>query len=161
MKWLFLFGISSLIIWSGKAIMQPKLKYFSISEFGIWWPLMSRDLLLKLDLFREKWGAPVDITSAEGGIGREDESGSQHNVLKWGEVRAVDILPQGMNTSEDRQRAVTIARQVGFTGIGVYPDWKPSAGLHLDVRQGKFASWSAFKVAGVQRYFNLEKGLIT
>ena len=40
-----------------------ELKYFSRSEFGIWWPLMSQDLLQKLDLFREKWGAPVVVPS--------------------------------------------------------------------------------------------------
>jgi hypothetical protein len=28
-----------------------------------------------------------------------------------------------------------IARLVGFKGIGVYPDWKPKGGLHLDLRK--------------------------
>lgn len=28
-----------------------------------------------------------------------------------------------------------LARLVGFKGIGIYPNWKPKAGLHLDLRE--------------------------
>jgi len=126
-----------------------ELKYFSRSEFGIWWPLMSQDLLQKLDLFREKWGAPVVITSHPDGLGRKDESGSMHNVLKWGEVRAVDVFPQGMDTLEDRQRAFQIAKSVGLTGIGLYTDTRPSTMLHLDNRD-KFTYWTG--IAGKYNY---------
>lgn len=142
---------------------RPKLTYFKASEFGPWWPLMNRDLLLKLDAFRERWGAPVQISPAEGGTGREDDSNSQHNALKWGEVRAVDIMPHGMDTPAMRQLAVTIAEEVGYTGIGVYPDWKPHPGIHVDVREpeipGHVAKWSGVIEDGRQVYAAIERGL--
>ena len=125
------------------------LKYFKSAEFGVWWPLMSRDLLLKLDKFREKWGAPVVISSHPKALGREDESGSMHNILKWGEVRAVDIFPRGMDTLADRQRAFNIARSVGFNGVGVYTDTLPYNMLHLDNREVP-VHWS--RVDGVYKY---------
>jgi hypothetical protein len=126
-----------------------ELRHFTRGEFGIWWPLMSQDLLLKLDAFREKWGAPVVITSHPDGLGREDESGSMHNVLKWGEVRAVDVFPKGMDSLADRQRAFQIAKSVGLTGIGLYTDTMPSNMLHLDNRE-EFLYWT--RVSGKYNY---------
>ncbi len=124
-----------------KAVKKPKLEYFTPAEFGVWYPMISDELLLKLDRFRALWGAPVVISSAAGSIGREDGSGSQHNVLRWGEVRAVDVFPMllgggYLSTVEQLQRAYDIARQAGFTGIGLYTDTKPGFMVHLDVRPG-------------------------
>jgi len=110
------------------------LQYFKASEFGVWYPLMSVDILVKLDKFRELWGDQVMITPVQGGIGREDNSGSMHNVLKWGEVRAIDVFPRGMDSLADRQRAFKLAKQAGFTGIGLYTDTRPSNMLHVDNR---------------------------
>lgn len=148
---------------------RPDLRHFKASEFGVWWPLMSTDLLVKLDAFREAWGDEVAISPATGALGRnirdeEPKAASQHNVLRWGEVRAADIMPKDMLTSADRRRAVQVARQVGFTGIGVYPGWEPSPGLHLDVRRDRTAAnpstWSGIKVAGITGYFGIERGLV-
>lgn len=141
---------------------RPKLTYFQPSEFGIWWPFMNADLLLRLDAFRERWGAPVMLSPAQGGLGRHDDSGSQHNVNLWGEVRASDIMPQGMISVADRQRAVRIAREVGFTGIGVYPGWAPYPGIHVDVREpsspGHVATWS--QLASNAPYGPISEGLV-
>lgn len=157
-----LIGIG-LLLYGVRAVTRPKLTHFKPAEFGPWWPLMSRDLLLKLDTFRERWGAPVQLSPAEGGIGREDHSNSQHNALKWGEVRAVDIMPYGMDTPAMRQLAVRIAEEVGFTGIGIYPNWKPRPGLHVDVREpsspGHVAMWSGVIENGTQVYASIERGL--
>ena len=129
------------------------LKYFSRSEFGVWWPLMSQDLLLKLDKFREKWGKPVRVSPHPDAIGREGEgSNSMHNVLKWGEVRAVDVFPEGLDTIGDRQRALEIARSVGLTGIGLYTDTSPSNMMHLDNRD-QFLYWT--RVNGVYNYWQV------
>jgi len=153
-----------LMLGGARTMTRPPLKYFTASEFGLWWPLMSKDLLLKLDAFREAWGAPVALSPAQGGIGREDNSNSQHNVSLWREVRAVDVMPEGMNTAADRSRAVAIAKAVGFTGIGIYPDWNPRAGLHLDVRKpetpGYVATWAGLKDHNGQQYYAaIEQGL--
>lgn len=130
------------------------LKYFSPSEFGKWWPHMSPELLRKLDAFRERWGHPVQISPANGALGRHQGHGgtSQHNVDAWGEVRAVDVfpkLPAGasgyryIETASERARAYQMARAVGFTGIGLYTDTRPGDMLHVDVRPSSgVATWS-------------------
>tara|TARA_R110000737_G_C14623309_1_gene493983 strand:- start:749 stop:1231 length:483 start_codon:yes stop_codon:yes gene_type:complete len=150
---LFLGGLGLIFIYGGARTVQNELldlKYFNRTEFGIWWPLMDSDVLVKLDAFRREWGMPVMVSPAEGGIGRESAtSGSMHNVLKWGKVRAVDVFPQGMNSYVDRRRAYQIAKKVGFTGIGVYTDTKPSNMLHLDNRPQPL-EWT--RINGVYNY---------
>ncbi len=152
---------AALLFMGYRAMSRPKLTYFTAGEFGIWWPFMSADLLLKLDAFRAVWGAPVMLSPAQGGIGREDDSNSQHNLTRWGEVRAVDVMPYGMDTVTDRLRAVALAEGVGFTGIGVYPNWQPRAGLHLDVRppqsEGHVAKWS--QLASGAPYVSINEGI--
>ncbi|WP_428398401.1 hypothetical protein [Marinobacter salarius] len=127
----------------------PELRYFQPSEFGPWWPMMNRELLFKLDEFRHRWGAPVIISPANGSLGRHQGGGgeSQHNVDAWGEVRAVDVFPKVngryMTRAADRRRAYEIAREVGFTGVGLYTDTQPGNMLHVDVRNGnRVATWS-------------------
>jgi len=158
-----------------------ELTYFTSGEFGPYWPLMSLDLLKKLDAFRDRLGYPVSISPAPGGIGRpiigsEDqaaESGAEksyHNYLVHGEVMAIDVMPQppGGATPLERQRWVNVARDVGFTGIGLYPDWKPRPGIHLDVRpvsalkpgQG-YAAWAGVRdQSGKQIYTSIDAGLV-
>ena len=145
-----------MIAMTAKTMSKPKLKYFSPMEFGIWYPLMSVDLLLKLDEFREQWGAPVMVSPVAGGIGREGAGDtSQHNVTAWGEVRAIDVFPKviGENgetrfieTEAERNRAYEVAQAVGFTGIGLYTDTQPGDMLHIDVRPdrqaGRPATWA-------------------
>lgn len=113
---------------------KPNLKYFEPSEFGAFYTFINNDLLIKLDKFRELWGAPVMVSPAVGGIGRHDDSNSQHNISMLGETRAIDVFPRGMDNIVERRRALTIAKQVGFTGIGIYTDTQPSNLLHVDVR---------------------------
>lgn len=124
-----------------------QLRHFTASEFGPYWSLLSIDLLKKLDEFRDRLGYPVQISPAPGAIGRpiigaEDEAAesgaekSYHNYLVHGEIMALDLmpLPPGGATPEERTRWVNIAKAVGFTGIGLYPDWLPRPGIHLDIR---------------------------
>lgn len=150
-KLLFLSG-TVFFIFAAYARFGGNLKYFKPYEFGIWWPLMNPDVLTKLDAFREKWGAPVRISPHPDALGRHggENSHSQHNVDMWGMVNAVDVFPEGMNSKAERQRAYKIAREVGFTGIGLYTDTKPHDMLHVDVRsdvkEGSPATWA--RVAG-------------
>lgn len=130
------------------------MQYFEPSEFGPWWPHMSPELLKKLDKFRGLWGAPVEVSPAEGGIGRHlgPADTSQHNIDKWGKVFAVDLFPKVaagrsgyryMSTRADRARALKCAKQAGFTGIGLYTDTRPGDMLHVDVRPTEaVALWS-------------------
>lgn len=144
--------VLTFIYGAGRTVQNEllNLEYFDRSEFGIWWPLMDADVLLKLDAFRREWGNPVVVSSHKDALGREDEnSGSMHNVLKWGKVRAVDVFPRGMNSYIDRRRAYQIAKKVGFTGIGVYTDTTPSNMLHLDNRPQPL-EWT--RINGVYNY---------
>ncbi|MDP2505646.1 hypothetical protein [Oceanobacter sp. 3_MG-2023] len=135
-----IFGIYML-----KRSSKPNLNYFNESEFYGFYPLLSNDLLFKLDEFRNRWGAPVRVSPATGAIVRFNGTGdeSQHNVDMWGESRAIDVFPEGMEAAEDRARAYQIAKDVGFTGIGIYTDTKPGNMIHVDVRKGTHvATWS-------------------
>jgi len=126
-----------------------QLRYFTAAEFGEWWPLMSTELLTKLDEFRHQLGVPVRISPASGALGRRmGMATSQHNVDLWGEVRAVDVMFEGVSL----ERGYQVAKEVGFSGIGAYPDWKPSKGMHLDVRQAPLALWSGVLESGKQVY---------
>lgn len=150
------------------------LKHFSKAEFGAYWPLMSLDLLSRLDAFRDALGYPVAISSAPGAIGRpiigggQAESGAEkswHNYALHGEIMAVDIhpLPPGGADAEERQRWYQLAKQVGFTGIGIYPDWN-RPGMHLDVRTdrqpGSPATWAGVYRGGKQIYTNINEGFV-
>ncbi|MCP5136049.1 MAG: hypothetical protein H6981_04540 [Gammaproteobacteria bacterium] len=113
------------------------LRHFSPAEFGEDWPRMSVALLARLDLFRERLGSPVIISPAPGALGRQlgASDTSQHNIDRWGEVRAADVM---LPRTDLRDRAtgeavVQIARGL-FGGVGLYLDWQPHNGLHLDVR---------------------------
>ena len=142
---------------------MPKLKHFAKSEFGIWYPLMSRKQLVTLDAFRESWGYPVEVSKADGSLGRHGGGESQHNVERWGEVRATDVFPKVpdgkggyryMKTIEERKRAHRIATEVGFTGIGIYTDTSPGNLLHVDTRESeRVAQWSRVdgQYLGIQR----------
>ena len=154
---LIFLGLGALALYGFKFMSKPKLRYFSAGEFGVFYPLINSDLLIRLDEFRHRWGRPVVVSPVDGGIVRHvGDSNSQHNVDRWGETRAIDVFPDGMNTVGERARAYQIARDVGFTGIGIYTDTMPSNLLHVDVRPGDYvATWS--RVAG--QYLGIDEVL--
>ena len=121
---------------------------------------MDTGLLYKLDAFREALGEgyTVSISPVKGAIGRHaGVSTSMHNFDLTGSVRAIDVFPAYQNTGLTKaqlKRAYKIAVQVGFTGIGVYPDTQPRPMMHLDVRpnrvKGSPSKWSRFAATGKQ-----------
>jgi hypothetical protein len=134
-------------------IVNNTLKYFKPSEFGASLPFLNINLLKKLDLFRERLGRSVIISPAAGALIRPAGSNESQHIIG----NAADImLPKG----PDLKTAYDVAKAVGFTGVGVYPDWKPYAGLHLDVRNGTFVSWAGVKQNGKQVYVSVDQVLI-
>ena len=119
--------------------------YFDKAEFVTphngfsidWYPRLSNVLLVRLDLFRYRIGLPINVSKAKGAIGRTDNTTSQHNFSHWGEVRAIDVFPDGLLTMADAYNYRDIAIECGFTGIGIYPDKSPSPMMHLDVRENR------------------------
>lgn len=134
------------------------LRYFQASEFGAWWPYMDAGFLRALDEFRHRLGYRIMISPAPGSLGRVTGSTTSQHHVSHGAVKAADIMPfkvirgQRMGLALDElQRAFNIAVGVGFTGIGVYPDWSPYPGMHVDLRAdrapGEPATWSRVKLA--------------
>lgn len=120
---------------AGAFAVPVDLVYFRPSEFGAWFDYMSPSTLAALDEFRRLWGAPVTVSPAAGGLGRRlgYDDLSQHNVDRWGECRAVDFFPSGLN-SLNANRAYECAKRAGFTGIGIYTDTSPGWMMHGDTR---------------------------
>jgi hypothetical protein len=150
------------------------MAYFVAEEFRGWEPRMDDDLKDKLDEFRGALGYPVRVSPAEGAIGRRQGPAgtSQHNVDRWGEVRAIDVMPTPTGpdgapramTKAEAEHAKAVAERVGFTGIGVYPGWQPFPGLHLDTRRdrapGDPATWAGIpEPGGGQTYVAMDRGL--
>lgn len=127
--------------------MFTHLYYFDPHEFvrgGIsWMPQMDPRLLVLLDLLRDKWGKPIRISLSSGAVGRRDKSASWHNVARHGRCCAVDIVPE-IETTAEAHAFFTLAKDLGFTGIGVYRDWESTRfGFHLDTRTDKWPGYPA------------------
>ena len=128
-------------------VQQVRLNYFKASEFNQthlggenWWLHMSLDLLYRLDALRGFWGEPITINQVLGAIGRRDDSNSDHNFNKWGEVRGVDVNID-IESNAMIQVFIGQAKQVGFNAIGFYPD-SNSKFFHLGVRnQSNVSTW--------------------
>lgn len=144
------------------------LQYFTSSEFGVWWNLMSARQLLLLDVFRHASGSRVFISAAEGSLGRRQgfNSESTHNVDFWGGVLATDIFVDHAFNRAPIAGLVDVATRVGFTGIGVYADTCNNQGkhqpmLHLDCRptrkMGSPALWGRVE----SQYCSIEKAIQT
>lgn len=143
-----------------------EMQFFKKKEFyrdGVdWYPKLSEELKIKLDLFRFRVGT-VQISPHKDAVGRDDLTDSQHNINKWGEVRAVDVMPTMIKCYETMLHALEMAQECGFKGIGIYPDWAPYPGLHLDVRHGRNfddpAIWAAIEVDRKQKFVSLDEAL--
>lgn len=120
------------------------MNYFSMSEFREWYDLMSPRLLTMLDVFRHLIDQPIHISDHPNALGRRlgMSKQSSHNVDVWGQCLAVDCFIEGVTTQDDARQVVQLAKRIGFTGIGVYPDWRNNEGIHqvgfhFDVRPTK------------------------
>jgi len=130
------------------------LENFEEKEFRLWWGEMSPRLLTMLDLLRYRLGSAIHISKAKGSIGRQDNTDSEHNVSKWGKVLAVDCFVSGVYGHEQVWSVVEEATRLGFTGVGVYPEWTnndgvPQCGFHLGIRpnrkMGNPATWGQIR----------------
>lgn len=108
-------------------------RFFWPHEFGAWLNRIHPALLFALDVLRDTLNAPVVISPAAGSLGRRlGGSKSLHNTDVFGMVYAADVLlPMAWGVGEGFDAARNLRL---FSGIGVYPFWKPRPGLHLDVR---------------------------
>lgn len=132
---------------------QPE--FFVEEEFRGYANQLNPVLLQKLDEFAHNWGGSVIVSPAAGAIIRDDPTSQHHRFLG----NAIDVMLPDMVTKADANRAINVAKNVGFTGIGIYPDWLPYAGMHLDVREGSRATWGGVDVDGSQEYIAINKAV--
>lgn len=126
-----------------------KLNHFDADEFREWYGMMAPELLVRLDALRGVLGYPVFISTNPDAIGRtlgKGGSTSQHNVDRWGEVRAVDIFPSKI----EPRRWVKAAKLVGFRGVGCYPatTYRGRAWAMMHVDTGEHKAWRSWGVLG-------------
>lgn len=137
------------------------MQYFSPAEFREWYSLMSPRLLTLLDVLRFTLNKPIVISTHPDALGRKlgPQSQSCHNVDVWGEVLAVDFFCPWINGQDQVRHIFNLMRELGFTGIGVYADTKPSVMFHGDVRptekMGHPATWG--RVAG--KYVSINEAI--
>lgn len=129
-----------------------------------WFDLCHPRLLVLLDAFRSHWGKPVRISPHPLAIGREQAGSSTfdgHYYKMHGSVKAIDVMPSGMTSARGAVAITDIAENIGFGGIGLYPDWNPFPGLHLDIRllYGPAVTWGAIKRHGKQTYVSFNEAL--
>jgi len=133
-----------------------RLNRFNRSEFREWADDMSINQLLALDRFAQLWGDTVIVSGNKAALGRRMGADlSQHNIERWGEVRATDVFPKGL-TPENAEYARDLAKQAGFSGIGIYLDTSRPM-MHLDTRPDRTpdnpAQWS--RIGG--EYLSIER----
>lgn len=132
-----------------------------------WFRLMDTRLLVLLDVFRYRWGRKVSISPHAAALGRllDVAEKSDHNWNRHGAVLAADVMPEGMADQASAERALELATELGFTSIGIYPDWQPAPGLHLGARRecrpGAPALWGAIRSGGRQVYTDVATALRT
>ena len=128
---------------------EPRLHYFKPAEFnraGInYWPKMCPRLLVLMDVLRLQLGSAIHISAHDKAIGRTTGT-SQHNYKRYGQVRALDFFVAHIDTRGAAEAVVDTMRKLGFTGIGVYPQWRNNSGVqqvgfHGDTREGPAGEW--------------------
>lgn len=146
-------------------MIDNHLTYFKESEFERngrnWFDSCHPKLLVLTDVFRRMWGAPIEISPHPKAIGRHDGD-SYHNVDQHGWVMALDVMPHTMYDQRRSTDALAIASRIGFGGFGLYPDWEPRPGIHLDIRPrtSKYITkWGGIDVDGTQKYVKFDIAL--
>lgn len=149
------------------------LYWFRPHEFGPtpqrdkdWWQEMDARLLILLDVFRSHWGQRVRVSKHELALGRHDgpDDEGDHNIDRHPAVLAADCFPEGITTREEAEFAIELATEVGFTAIGIYPDWRGGCGMHLATRRsrepGDPATWGAIQGKNGQVYVSVDDALL-
>jgi uncharacterized protein YcbK (DUF882 family) len=113
-------------------------KDFNLKEFECTHPdhhhvMVDSVLVEKLQKLRDRLRLPLSIISAYRCPERNKQVGGAKNSYH-AQGMAVDISLH--NQILDTEIISSLARKIGFNGIGLYDDF-----MHLDVRPGNFTSW--------------------
>jgi len=115
---------------------------------------MDTRLLVCIDGLREFLGYPLYVTSGYR-IG---------DALTHGKGLAVDLMSPEYTSIKSLMDLYLGAERFGFTGIGVYPDWKwegvTYGGIHVDFRFTDAARWMGVMKGMRQTYVGLNRELL-
>ena len=95
------------------------------------------------DQLRERLGTKLLVSPVAGAITRDYEPGSRHQAV--GRLSdALDCFVPGSSLTEVYEAALRISL---IGGVGLYPDWLPYHGIHIDTRPrsdaDRCATWMA------------------
>ena len=134
--------LNTVIDWSIVRHFKPSEFIHPIDGDMLQW--LSPSIVYGLDDVREVLGGRIRISPASGSMARFDGNpNSQHFTSNDRQCRAIDVMPID-NTIVELYEAAK--RVPAIKGIGLYPDWKPRPGVHLDTRETtSLASWMGYK----------------
>lgn len=126
-----------------------RLRFFKPSEFrhptdGDMLQWLSPSIVYALDDVRGVLGGRIVISPAGGSMARfTGNPNSQHFTSQTRQCRAIDVMPLDNTIIELYNAALQVP---AIKGIGLYPDWSPRPGAHLDTREQNFvATWTGYK----------------
>lgn len=135
-----------------------QIKYFSPDEFQGELANLDSNVVLELDALRSIVGRII-VSPAPGAVARFDLS-SQHDKTNGRLSVAIDVMPRDVSLSTFYE---VVKERFRIGGVGLYPDWVPYPGAHIDLRarksSGGQATWSGINVAGKQVYRGINEAL--
>ncbi|MEW8346757.1 MAG: hypothetical protein AB2687_00470 [Candidatus Thiodiazotropha taylori] len=126
-------------------------RYLGRETLGQCFDKMDTAFLIKVDRFMEESKGEWMVSPAPGATCRDYGSETSRHYAVGRLADAIDI----MLISGDLEENYRIALE-RFGGVGVYPDWQPYPGLHIDGRPGA-ATWAGIKDGGVQVYVPVDE----
>ncbi len=136
-----------------------RVRWFRPEEFGPHLDSMDPRVIYAADQLREALGAPLRVSPAPGATARFNGNSQSRHYAVGRKSDAVDLLVPRSMPLESVYRAALTVPSIG--GIGLYPDWSPTHGVHIDCRPrkpgGRVATWGGVMVAGSQQYVTVSE----
>lgn len=125
--------------------------HLSPENVGACWDQMDLAFLIRVDQFM--WDSPGEwmVSPASGAACRDYGSQTSRHYAVGRKADALDI----MLIDGDLEENYRFARE-RFGGVGVYPDWIPFHGLHIDGRPNA-ATWAGIRQGNEQVYVPVEQ----
>lgn len=136
-----------------------KVRHFLPEEFRGELSAIDGRLIYAVDELRARLGAALIVSPARGSMTRFGDAArtSMHYANPAAGIygQAVDLMSPEATLREVYEAAAAV-REIG--GIGIYPNWRPWPGVHVDIRArgtgGRLATWMG--IGTPQRYAVLD-----
>ncbi|MCW4237717.1 MAG: hypothetical protein N0E58_15830 [Candidatus Thiodiazotropha endolucinida] len=141
---------------TAEAVAGYTFRYLSPEVIPGCWDKMDLAFLIRVDQFM--WDSPGEwmVSPAVGAACRDYGSTTSRHYAVGRKADAIDLMLVDGDLEENYRFA--LAR---FGGVGVYPDWIPFHGLHVDGREGdRVATWAGIRQGGEQVYVAAEQAFV-